>query len=68
MAKSNGKRSWDKYVGSKGASGSSQANIPWFLKCFLLGTCSHHVLEPPTALFNEPSDPLFSFAWAKVVH
>ncbi|CAL8152343.1 unnamed protein product [Prunus armeniaca] len=43
MAKSDGKRSWEIYAGSKGVSGSSHTNILWFLECFLLGTCSPHV-------------------------
>ncbi|PQQ14167.1 hypothetical protein Pyn_38773 [Prunus yedoensis var. nudiflora] len=56
MARSNEGKEVDIHAGSKGASGSSQANTPWFLECFLLGTCSPHVLEPPAALFNKSSD------------
>ncbi|ONI16227.1 hypothetical protein PRUPE_3G086300 [Prunus persica] len=52
MARSDGGRNWGMYVG---ASGSSQANIHWFLECFLLGTCSPHVLELPSNFSDFPS-------------
>ncbi|CAL8167200.1 unnamed protein product [Prunus armeniaca] len=59
LARSDEGNEMDIHAHSKGASGSLQANILWFLECFLLGTCSPHVLEPPAALFNEPSDLLY---------
>ncbi|CAL2228957.1 unnamed protein product [Prunus armeniaca] len=62
LARSDEEKEVDIHAGSKGASGSSQANILWFLECFLLGTCSPHVLEPPATLFNKSLDlPLRGF-------
>ncbi|CAL9001955.1 unnamed protein product [Prunus brigantina] len=62
LARSDEGKEVDIHAGSKGTSGSSQANIIWFLECFLLGTCSSHVLEPPAALFNKSLDlPLCGF-------
>ncbi|CAL2246865.1 unnamed protein product [Prunus armeniaca] len=62
LARFDERKEVDIHAGPKGASGSSQANILWFLECFLPGTCSPHVLEPPAALFNKSSDlPLRGF-------
>ncbi|CAL2266017.1 unnamed protein product [Prunus armeniaca] len=64
MARSDEDKEVDIHASSKGASGNSQAIISWFLECFLLGTCSPHVLEPPAALFNKSLDlPLHGFCF-----
>ncbi|PQM38735.1 hypothetical protein Pyn_06353 [Prunus yedoensis var. nudiflora] len=44
MARSDEGKEVDIHAGPKGASGSSQANTPWFLEYFLLGTCSQQPL------------------------
>ncbi|CAL2253129.1 unnamed protein product [Prunus armeniaca] len=49
LAKSDEGKEVKIYAGPKGASDSMQASIPWFFERLWLGTCSLHVMEPPSS-------------------